>query len=83
MIMRQLQSVAALAFIAVLIALLLILTVMVHMRNRKLKRTLEEQMAERRLLDKICADFTSVYYVELMCRKIFLKRYQMTVKYTN
>ena len=39
---------AALAFIAVLIVLLLILTVMVHMRNRKLKRTLEEQMAERR-----------------------------------
>ena len=65
MIMRQPQSVAALAFIAVLIILLLILTVMVHMRNRKLKRTLEEQMAERRLLDKICADFTAVYYVEL------------------
>ncbi len=57
---KQLQSVAALAFIAVLIALLLILTVMVHMRNRKLKRMLEEQMAERRLLDKICADFTAV-----------------------
>ena len=37
---KQLQSVAALAFIAVLIALLLILTVMVHMRNRKLKRML-------------------------------------------
>ena len=65
MIMRQPQSVAALAFIAVLIILLLILTVMVHMRNRKLKRTLEEQMAERRILDKICADFTAVYYVEL------------------
>ena len=65
MIMRQPQSVAALAFIAVLIALLLILTVMIHMRNRKLKRTLEEQMAERRILDKICADFTAVYYVEL------------------
>ena len=62
---KQLQSVAALAFIAVLIALLLILTVMVHMRNRKLKRTLEEQIAERRILDKICADFTAVYYVEL------------------
>ena len=62
---KQLHSVAALAFIAVLIVLLLILTVMVHMRNRKLKRTLEEQMAERRLLDKICADFTAVYYVEL------------------
>ena len=62
---KQLQSVAALAFIAVLIALLLILTVMVHMRNRKLKRMLEEQMAERRLLDKICSDFTAVYYVEL------------------
>ena len=61
---KQLQSVAALAFIAVLIVLLLILTVMVHMRNRKLKSTLEEQMAERRLLDKICADFTAVYYVE-------------------
>ena len=54
-----------LAFIAVLIILLLLLTVMVHMRNRKLKSTLEEQMAERRLLDKICADFTAVYYVEL------------------
>ena len=52
-------------FITVLIVLLLILTVMVHMRNRKLKSTLEEQMAERRLLDKICADFTAVYYVEL------------------
>ena len=65
MIMRQPQSVAALAFIAVLIILLLILTVMVHMRNRKLKRTLEEQMAERWILDKICADFTAVYYVEL------------------
>ena len=65
MIMRQPQSVAALAFIAVLIALLLILTVMIHMRNRKLKRTLEEQMAERRILDKICEDFTAVYYVEL------------------
>ena len=62
---KQLQSVAALAFIVVLIVLLLILTVMVHMRNRKLKRTLEEQMAERRLLDKICSDFTAVYYVEL------------------
>ena len=62
---KQLHSVAVLAFIAVLIVLLLILTVMVHMRNRKLKRTLEEQMAERRLLDKICADFTAVYYVEL------------------
>ena len=60
---KQLQSVAALAFIAVLIVLLLILTVMVHMRNRKLKSTLEEQMAERRLLDKICADFTAVYWI--------------------
>ena len=80
---KQPQSVTVLAFITVLIVLLLILTVMVHMRNRKLKSTLEEQMAERRLLDKICADFTAVYYVELMCRKIFLKRYQMTVKYTN
>ena len=126
---KQPQSVTVLVFITVLIVLLLILTVMVHMRNRKLKSTLEEQMAERRLLDKICADFTAVYYVELntgsfeilhindgtnakkmnlkqgdnfnssvdqyavqrvtvlstelMCRKIFLKRYQMTVKYTN
>ena len=62
---KQLQSVVVLAFIAVLIILLFILTVMVHMRNRKLKSTLEEQMAERRLLDKICADFTAVYYVEL------------------
>ena len=65
MIMRQPQSVTVLFFITVLIVLLLILTVMVHMRNRKLKSTLEEQMAERRLLDKICADFTAVYYVEL------------------
>ena len=62
---KQPQSVTALVFITVLIVLLLILTVMVHMRNRKLKSTLEEQMAERRLLDKICADFTAVYYVEL------------------
>ena len=62
---KQPQSMAVLAFIAVLIILLLVLTVMVHMRNRKLKSTLEEQMAERRLLDKICADFTAVYYVEL------------------
>ena len=62
---KQLQSVAALAFIAVLIVLLLILTVMVNMRNRKMKHTLEVQMAERQLLDKICADFTAVYYVEL------------------
>ena len=62
---KQLQFMAALVFIAVLIVLLLILTVMVHMRNRKLKRTLEEQMAEKRLLDKICADFAAVYYVEL------------------
>ena len=65
---KQLQSVAALAFIAVLIALLLILTVMVHMRNRKLKRMLEEQMAERRLLDKICSDFTAVYMDIMMPR---------------
>ena len=63
--LEQQQSVVALIFIAVLIVLLLILTVMVHMRNRKLKSMLEEQMAERRLLDKICADFTAVYYVEL------------------
>ena len=62
---NQPQSMAVLAFIAVLIILLLVLTVIVHMRNRKLKSTLEEQMAERRLLDKICADFTAVYYVEL------------------
>ena len=40
---KQMQSVAALVFIAVLIVLLLILTVMVHMRNRKLKRTLHEK----------------------------------------
>ena len=46
MIMRQPQSVTVLVFITVLIVLLLILTVMVHMRNRKLKSTLEEQMAE-------------------------------------
>ena len=62
---KQPQSVTVLVFITVLIVLLLILTVMVHMRNRKLKSTLAEQMAERRLLDKICADFTAVYYVEL------------------
>ena len=61
---KQPQSVTVLAFITVLIVLLLILTVMVHMRNRKLKSTLEEQMVERRLWDKICADFTAVYYVE-------------------
>ena len=62
---KQPQSMAVLAFIAVLIILLLVLIVMVHMRNRKLKSMLEEQMAERRLLNKICADFTAVYYVEL------------------
>lgn len=37
---------AVLAFIAVPIILLLVLIVMVHMRNRKLKSILEEQMAE-------------------------------------
>jgi len=37
---------AVLAFIAVLIILFLALIVMVHMRNRKLKSILEEQMAE-------------------------------------
>ena len=46
---KQPQSVTVLVFITVLIVLFLILTVMVHMRNRKLKSTLEEQMAERRL----------------------------------
>ena len=35
---KQMQSVAALVFIAVLIVLLLILTVMVHMRNRKTEK---------------------------------------------
>ena len=58
---KQLQSVAVLAFIAVLIILLLVLIVMVHMRNRKLKSILEEQIAERHLLDKMSADFTAVY----------------------
>ena len=43
---EQPQSMAVLAFIAVLIILFLVLTVMVHMRNRKLKSILEEQMAE-------------------------------------
>ena len=62
---KQPQSMAVLAFIAVLSILFLALIVMVHRRNRKLKSILEEQMAERRLLDKICADFTAVYYVEL------------------
>ena len=62
---KQPQSMAVLAFIAVLIILLLVLIVMVHMRNRKLKSILEEQMAERQLLDKMSADFTAVYYVEL------------------
>lgn len=56
---------AVLAFIAVLIILFLVLIVMVHMRNRKLKSILEEQMAERQLLDKMSADSTAVYYVEL------------------
>ena len=58
--LKQLQSVAALAFIAVLIVLLLILTVMVHMRNRKLKRTLEEQMAERPVSLSLTLDSVSV-----------------------
>ena len=40
---KQPQSVTVLVFITVLIVLLLILTVMVHMRNRKLKRTLHEK----------------------------------------
>ena len=62
---KQPQSVAVLALVAVLIVLLLILIAMIYARNRKLKNTLEEQMVERRLLDKICADFTAVYYVEL------------------
>ena len=56
---------AVLAFIAVPIILFLVLIVMVHMRNRKLKSILEEQMAERQLLDKMSADSTAVYYVEL------------------
>ena len=56
---------AVLAFIAVLIILFLVLIVMVHMRNRKLKSILEEQMAERQLLDKMSADSTVAYYVEL------------------
>ena len=62
---KQPQSVTVLAFITMLIVLLLILTVMVHMRNRKLKSTLEEQMAERQLLDKMSADSTAAYYVKL------------------
>ena len=62
---KQLQSMAVLAFITVLIVLLLILTVMVHMRNRKLKSVLEEQMAERQLLDKMSADSAAAYNVKL------------------
>ena len=62
---KQLQSMAVLAFITVLIVLLHILTVMVHMRNRKLKSVLEEQMAERQLLDKMSADSAVAYYVKL------------------
>ena len=38
MIMRQPQSVTVLFFITVLIVLLLILTVMVHMRNKKTEK---------------------------------------------
>ena len=76
--MRQPQSVTVLVFITVLIVLLLILTVMVHMRNRKLKSTLEEQMAERRLLDRICADFTAVYYVELNTGSFEIKNWIST-----
>ena len=48
---KQPRSMAVLAFITVLIILLPVLIVMVHMRNRKLKSILEEQMAERQLLD--------------------------------
>ena len=62
---KQPQFMAILAFIAVLIILLLVLTVRVHMRNRKLKCILEEQMAERQLLDKMSADSTAAYYVKL------------------
>ena len=57
---KQSQSMAVLAFIAVLSILFLVLIVMVHRRNRKLKSILEEQMAERQLLDKMSADSTAV-----------------------
>ena len=63
---KQSQSMAVLAFIAVLIILLLVLIVMVHMRNRKLKSILEEQMAERQLLDKVSAAFPEgAHYIPL------------------
>ena len=62
---KQSQSVTVLVFITVLIVLLLVLIVMEHMRNRKLKSVLEEQMAERQLLDKMSADSTAAYYVKL------------------
>ena len=49
---KQLQSVAIFAFITVLIVLLLILTVMVHMRNRKLKSTLDCELPKKSPLNK-------------------------------
>lgn len=54
---------AVLAFISVLIILFLVLIVMVHMRNRKLKSILEEQMAERQLLDKMSADSFEILHL--------------------
>lgn len=61
--MRQLQFCGGVGFIAVLINSASYPNCMVHMRNRKLKRTLEEQMAERRILTRY-VNFTAVYYVE-------------------
>ena len=82
---KQPQSMAVLAFIAVPIILFLVLIVMVHRRNRKLKSILEEQMAERQLLDKMSADSFEILHLSAgtNVKEMNLKQYMESVTFEN
>ena len=64
----QLHPIVALVMLAVvflLLALFAVLTFVIRAQNRKLNGNLEKIKRDKQILDRLCTDFTAVYYIDL------------------
>lgn len=64
----QLHPIVALVMLVVVLLLLVlfaVLTFVIRAQNRKLNGNLEKIKRDKQILDRLCTDFTAVYYIDL------------------
>ena len=63
--LHPIVAIVVLTMILLLLVLFAVLTFVIRAQNRKLNGNLEKIKRDKQILDRLCTDFTAVYYIDL------------------